>query len=50
MPLAVRLPQWKPDLVPDPEQFPLTTAWMDRLRQRPSAEQVDRAGEKVADS
>lgn len=50
MPLAVRLPQWKPELVPDPEQFPLTTAWMDRLRQRPSAEQVDRAGEKVADS
>jgi glutathione S-transferase len=47
LPLAVRLPQWKPDLVPDADEYPLTTAWMERLRQRPSAAEVDRAGEPV---
>jgi glutathione S-transferase len=50
MPLAVRLPQWKPELVPDEQQYPRTAAWFEELRQRPSAAEVDRAGEKVADS
>jgi glutathione S-transferase len=50
MPLAVRLPQWKPDLVPDPDEYPLTAAWMEQLRQRPSAAEVDRGGEQVADA
>jgi glutathione S-transferase len=50
MPLAVRLPQWKPDLVPDPDEYPLTAAWLERLRQRPSAAEVDRGGEQVADA
>ncbi len=50
MPLAVRLPQWKPDLVPDPDEYPLTAAWLERLRQRPSAAEVDRGGERVADA
>jgi len=48
IPLAVRLPQWKPELAPDPGQYPHTAAWLERLRQRPSAAEVDRKGEKVA--
>ena len=47
IPLAVRLPQWKPELVPDPDAHPKLTDWMDRLRQRPSVAEVDRQGEKV---
>jgi glutathione S-transferase len=49
IPLAVRLPQWKPELIPDESRYPLTTAWLERLRQRPSAAEVDRRGEPVAD-
>src|SRR5436305_11175827 len=48
IPLAVRLPQWKPELAPAPGQYPHTAAWLERLRQRPSAAEVDRKGEKVA--
>jgi glutathione S-transferase len=44
IPLAVRLPTWKPELVPDPDSFPGVTAWFDRLRARPSAAEVDRRG------
>lgn len=50
MPLAVRLPQWKPELAPDPSQYPLLTDWLGQLRQRPSATEVDRRGEKVVDA
>jgi len=48
IPLAVRLPQWKPELAPDAGEHPLATAWLERLRQRPSAAEVDRRGEPVA--
>lgn len=47
IPLAVRLPEWKPGLVPDPGQHPLIDQWLDRLRGWPSSAEVDRAGEKV---
>jgi glutathione S-transferase len=48
IPLAVRLPEWKPELVPDAAEYPATTAWLERLRQRPSAAEVDRPGEPAA--
>ncbi len=47
LPLAVRLPAWKPELQPDPAAAPLTAAWLQALRERPSAAQVDRRGEPV---
>jgi glutathione S-transferase len=50
IPLAVRLPRWKPELAPDPEHFPRTTAWLERLRERPSAVEVRRKGELVTDA
>jgi len=45
LPLAMRLPSWRPDLGPDPAAQPLTSAWLEALRQRPSAAAVDRRGE-----
>ena len=45
MPLAVRLPEWKPELGPDPETHPRVSAWLQRLRERPTATEVDRPGE-----
>jgi len=49
IPLAVRLPQWKPELGPDPDAQPLSSAWLERLRARPSAAAVDHRGEPVAE-
>jgi glutathione S-transferase len=49
IPLAVRLPQWTPDLEPDADLHPLAAAWFERLRDRPSAAEVDRRGEPVED-
>jgi glutathione S-transferase len=46
-PLAVRLPQWKPELQPSAEEQPRATAWLEALRSRPAAAEVDRAGEPV---
>lgn len=48
IPLAVRLPQWRPELGP-PEELALTRAWLEALRERPSAAEVDRRGEPVRD-
>lgn len=45
LPLAVRLPEWRPDLGPDPDDYPLVNAWLHRLRERPSAEAVKHKGE-----
>lgn len=45
MAIAVRLPQWAPQLAPDPEQAPLVAGWMDALRARPSAAAIEQAGE-----
>lgn len=47
IPLAVRLPQWKPELVPSADQYPRSSEWLGRLRERPSATEVDRRGEPV---
>ncbi len=50
IPLAVRLPIWKPELVPAAEELPLTAAWLQSLRERRSASEVDRRGEPVTSS
>jgi glutathione S-transferase len=44
IPLAVRLPSWKPELAP-PAELGRTAAWLEALRDRPSAAEVDRRGE-----
>jgi glutathione S-transferase len=44
IPLAVRLPVWKPELAPAADEYPLTCDWLERLRGRPSADEVDRRG------
>lgn len=49
IPLAVRLPAWKPELAPAPDTLPLTAAWLEALRARPSAVEVDRRGTRVSD-
>ncbi|HEY5318635.1 MAG TPA: glutathione S-transferase family protein [Solirubrobacteraceae bacterium] len=49
IPLAVRLPAWKPELAPDPEEYPRAAAWLAALRERPSAVEVDRRGEPATD-
>ncbi|HEY2006295.1 MAG TPA: glutathione S-transferase family protein [Solirubrobacteraceae bacterium] len=49
IPLAVRLPSWKPELAPDEEKFPRTAGWLQELRARPSAAEVDRRGVPVSD-
>jgi glutathione S-transferase len=49
LPLAVRLPQWKPELLPNPEGHPCLTDWFEALRTRPSAREVDRRGEPITD-
>lgn len=48
LPLAVRLPQWRADLVPDPDSYPRVTGWLARLRERPSAVAVKHKGEPAA--
>jgi len=47
MPLAVRLPQWKPELAPSAEEQPLASAWLEALRTHPLAAEVDRQGTPV---
>jgi len=49
IPLAVRLPAWKPELAPAADAFPRTAAWLAGLRERPSVAEVDRRGEPVTD-
>ncbi len=49
LPLAVRLPEWGPHLVPDPAGYPLVTAWLGALRARPSAATIDQGAERVTD-
>jgi glutathione S-transferase len=44
IPLAVRLAAWKPDLAP-PAELTRAAAWLEALRERPSAVEVDRRGE-----
>ena len=47
LPLAVRLPQWAAHLEPDAATYPLVGAWLDALRERPSAEQIDAGGDRI---
>lgn len=47
MALAVRLPDWTPHLQPDAAEHPLTAAWLEALRARPSAAAIDAAGDEV---
>ena len=44
MPLAVRLPQWTEELVPEAETYPRVAAWLAALRARPSAPAVEARG------
>lgn len=44
MPLAVRLPQWTEQLAPDPDAFPRAAAWLQDLRERPSAAGIEEKG------
>ncbi|MEA2196765.1 MAG: glutathione S-transferase [Solirubrobacteraceae bacterium] len=48
IPLAVRVPAWKPELGP-PTELGRTNAWLEALRARPSSAEVDRRGELVKD-
>lgn len=48
LPLAVRLPEWAPHLVPDADAFPRVTTWFAALRDRPSAAAIDQAGKRVS--
>jgi glutathione S-transferase len=48
IPLAVRLPAWKPELAPDPASYPLLTGWLGALREHPAAVEVGRRGEPAA--
>jgi glutathione S-transferase len=50
IPLAVRLPEWKPELAPAADDFPRTGAWFEALRARPSAAEVNHRGELVTDA
>jgi glutathione S-transferase len=45
--LAVRLPEWTPQMQPDANEHPRAAAWLDALRARPSAAAIDQAGERV---
>jgi len=49
LPLAVRLPEWRPHLVPDAAEYPRVTAWMAALRARPSAATIDQGAERVTE-
>jgi len=48
VPLAARLPAWKPELAPSLEEHPQAASWLARLRERPSAAAVDQRGERVS--
>lgn len=47
MAAAVRIPQWAPELAPDPAQLPRVAAWMDALRARPTAAAIEAKGTPV---
>jgi len=47
MPDAVRIPQWVPELAPDPAETPLVAAWFEALRSRPSAAAIEAKGAEV---
>jgi glutathione S-transferase len=50
MPAAVRIPEWTAHLVPDAATYPLVTAWMAALRDRPTAVEIDTGGETVLEA
>jgi glutathione S-transferase len=48
MPLAVRIPQWKPELAP-PTGLVRATAWLQALREHPHVAEVKRRGRPAAE-
>ncbi|HTU29171.1 MAG TPA: glutathione S-transferase family protein [Solirubrobacteraceae bacterium] len=48
LPLAVRIPQWGPELAPPPE-LSRVNAWLDALRAHPAAGEVKRRGRPAAE-
>ncbi len=48
LPLAVRLQEWTPHLLPSADEYPRVDAWLQALRDRPSAAAIDQGGERVA--
>jgi glutathione S-transferase len=50
MPLAVRMPEWTPHLMPESHEFPLCTAWLAALRDRPSAAAIDAKGAELVEA
>lgn len=47
MAAAVRIPEWAPQLAPDPKASPLTAAWLQALRERPTATEIDAKGTRI---
>jgi len=45
--LAVRMPQWRADMLPDASTHPHTVAWLEALRERPSAAAIDAKGTRA---
>jgi glutathione S-transferase len=48
LPLAVRIPQWGPQLAP-PAELPRVNAWLEALRHHPAAGEVKRRGRPAAE-
>jgi hypothetical protein len=48
LPLAVRIPQWDPQLAP-PAELPRVNACLDALRSHPAAGEVKRRGRPAAE-
>lgn len=49
LPLAVRLPEWGAHLMPSADDYPRVVAWMEALRERPSAATIDEGAERILD-
>ncbi len=47
MAVAARIPAWTPELAPDVAATPRVAAWLQALRERPTAVQLDAKGERV---
>ena len=47
LPFAVRVAEWTPQLATDVPDAPLTQAWLEALRARPSAAAIDTKGERA---
>ena len=50
MAVAIRIPQWQPEIAPDPDETPLVAQWFERLRERPSSQAIELKGDPVHSS